>query len=287
MKLVVKKEEKLIKFLIHNIQGVSFANAQKLLRLGKVKVNDKKIKDNISLNVNDYVDVYVNIEKNLPKVDILYKDENILIVNKPSGIECATRDKSSENTISLEEICEEYNGIIVHRLDRMTEGIVILARNTDIARKFESYFRNNKIIKEYKALVYGEINDSGIKKAYLKKNAQKSKVIISDTPKEDYKEIITEFKPILNLNSYTLLDIKLHTGRTHQIRGYFSHIGHPIVNDSKYSDKPTTPLYKGYFLTSYRLSFNIDDELSYLNDKRFEITPSWIEYIDKIEKKSK
>ena len=83
---------------------------------------------------------------------MLYQDENIIIVNKPAGMECATRDKSSENTYSLEELFADYGAIVVHRLDRLTEGIVILARNKDIARKFEIYFRTRQIDKFYKAL---------------------------------------------------------------------------------------------------------------------------------------
>jgi len=282
MILKVTHSEKLIKFLIHNIQGLSFGNAQKLLRLGKIKVNGKRQKENISLKINDEVDVYITETTNMPKIDILYKDDNIFIVNKPSGIECAKRDKSSENTISLEEIIAEYNGIIIHRLDRMTEGIVILARSTDMARKFESYFRNNKIDRFYKGFVIGKVTDSGIKTAYLKKDSKKSKVTISDTPKEDYKEIITEFNIDSYYNNHTLLNIKLHTGKTHQIRGYFSHLGHPIVNDTKYSELKPTPLYKGYFLTSYKIKFNLDDELSYLNNLDLEIKPSWLEFVDKI-----
>ena len=130
MEYIVKHQEKLIKFIIHNIQGVSFGNAQKMLRTGKVKVNDKKVKDNIDLKPNDIVIVF-NATKSLPKVDILYEDDNILIVNKPQGLECATRDKSSENTYSLEEIFTDKNAIVIHRLDRLTEGIVILAKSLD------------------------------------------------------------------------------------------------------------------------------------------------------------
>ena len=132
MKIEVKKPENLIKFVIHNIQGLSFAKAQKLLRKGDIKVNNKRTKENISLVVGDIVDVYY-FETSKPKVDIIYEDDNILIVNKPQGIECATRDKSSDNTYSLEEIFEEKNATIVHRLDRLTEGLVILAKNKDIA----------------------------------------------------------------------------------------------------------------------------------------------------------
>ena len=280
MEYIVKKEEKLIKFLIHNIQGVSFSHAQKMLRTGKVKVNSKRIKDNMDLKVNDIIQVY-NLTKSMPKVDILYEDNNILVVNKPQGLECATRDKSSENTYSLEEIFADKNAIVIHRLDRLTEGIVILARSTDVARDFEKFFRERKVSKFYKAYVYGKPKDEGIKTAYLRKDEKLSKVTISDKPIEGYKEIVTEFKIEKSTDKYSLLDINLHTGRTHQIRGYFSHIGCPILGDKKYS-KNTCELekkYAGYFLTAYKISFNLDGKYTYLNDKTFEISPSWIKYI--------
>jgi len=280
MELIVKKQEKLIKFIIHNIQGISFGNAQKMLRTGKIKVNGKRIKDNIDLKPNDIVLVY-NMAKSMPKVDIIYEDDKILVVNKPQGLECATRDKSSENTYSLEEIFADKNAIVIHRLDRLTEGIVILAKNKQVAKDFERFFRERKVSKFYKAYVYGKPRDEGIKTAYLKKDEKLSKVTISDSPLDGYKEIITEFEIEKSNDKYSLLDINLHTGRTHQIRGYFSHIGCPIIGDKKYS-KNTSDLekeYTGYYLTAYKISFNLDGEYTHLNEKTFEITPSWIKCI--------
>jgi len=279
MELKVNKSEKLIKCLIHNIQGLSFGNAQKLIRLGKVKINDKKCRENITINVGDIVEVFT-IKKSMPKVDILYEDDNILIVNKPQGIECATRDKSSENTYSLEEIFAEKNATAVHRLDRLTEGIVILAKSKAVAKKFEEYFRLRKIEKHYLAGVSGIVKDEGIKTAYLFKDSKNSLVKISNTPKDNYKEIITEFKILKNYNNYSLLEINLHTGRTHQIRGYFSFIGNSILGDNKYGkENPIKCDYKGYFLTAYKIQFHLEDELKYLNDLNIEITPSWIKYL--------
>jgi len=276
MKFRINQSTKLIKALIHNVQGLSFGSAQKAIRLGKVKVNNKRIKDNILLEKDDEVEIY-EFTKSMPQIPILYIDNNILIVHKPAGIECATRDKSSSNTYSLEEIFEKENAIVVHRLDRLTEGIVILARTKEIARKFETYFRNNLINKHYQALVYGTPQSVGIKTAYLRKNSTKALVDISDTFQDGYKEIITEYNILKSYNEFSLLDIKLHTGRTHQIRGYFSHIGHPIVGDNKYGKKstPNNLKYMGYFLTAYKISFQLNDELQYLNDIQVEIEPSW------------
>jgi 23S rRNA pseudouridine955/2504/2580 synthase len=276
MKFTVYSSEKLIKSLIHNVQGLSFSSAQKMLRLGKVKVNNKRVKENIQLSPKDEVELY-EFKKAKPNVEILYKDNNILIVNKPAGIECATRDKSSSNTYSLEEIFENMGAIVVHRLDRLTEGIVILARNKDTAKKFEVYFRTRQIDKFYKAGLNGIPSSEGIKTAYLRKNSNTALVEISDTQKDGFKEIITEYNIEKTFNDCCIVNIKLHTGRTHQIRGYFAHIGHFVLGDNKYGNKQQKTNHDGYYLTAYKVKFNLQDELKYLNDINIEITPTWID----------
>lgn len=271
--------DKLIKLLIHNVQGLSFGTAQKSLRLGKVFVDGKRTKNNIEVAKGSTIELK-EFQKSIPKVPELYCDDNIIIVHKPAGIECATRDKSSDNTYSLEEIFAEKNAIVVHRLDRLTDGIVILARNTEMARKFETYFRNRKIHKYYKALVDGNAsNITGLHTAYLKKNAKTALVDISDTEAPEFKEIITEITSCQYINKFSLLDIILHTGRTHQIRAHLSHLEHSILGDNKYGNKNTEMPYKGYYLTAYKIEFNLEDEMKYLNDLHIEIEPSWLDKI--------
>lgn len=278
--IISKTNEKLIKFLIHNVQGLSFASAQKLLRKGDVKVNGKRVKQNINIKPMDQVELYMS-KTSIPSVPIVYEDENILIVNKPAGIECATRDKSSDNTYSLEEIFKDKNAMTVHRLDRLTEGLVILAKSTDIAREFEKVFRQRQINKTYITAVTGDFEKLGIQKAYLFKNANKALVDISATQKDGYKEIVTEFDIIKKLKDLTILKVTLHTGRTHQIRAHCNYLGHPIVNDTKYNRQTITiDKYKGYFLTAYKLDFDITGNLSYLNDVHLQISPSWTKYLE-------
>ena len=277
----VKKSDNLIKSIIHSVQGVSFSVAQKMLRKGDIKVNGKRTKQNISVVPGDVVSVYMPVTKSKPNIDIVYIDENILIVNKPQGIECATRDKSSENTYSLEELFEDKSAIVVHRLDRLTEGLVLLARNKEIAAKFEKIFRGREITKSYMAYLDGIPPFEGEMRAFFLKDSKKSISIVSDEQLDGYKEIITEFKIVNSENNHSLVDINLKTGRTHQIRAHFAHIGTPVSNDAKYGNTQTNSPYKGYYLTAYKLSFNISDTgLKYLNDKIFEITPTWLKYID-------
>lgn len=276
MDIIAKSNEKLIKFVIHSVSGVSFGSAQKMLRRGDIKVNGKRTKENIDIKAGDTVSLYISTQKSLPKVSVIYEDENILVVMKPSGMECATRDKSSENTYSLEEVFEGKNAIVVHRLDRLTEGLVILAKGKLMASKFEKIFKSHEVQKTYKALLCGNFIASGEHIAYLKKDSKASKVSISPTPMDGYKEIITDYTVLENVDGNTLVEINLKTGRTHQIRAMSAYLGHPVVNDSKYGSELKNSKYKGYYLTAYKLAFSVSDkDLSYLNEKTFEIKPSW------------
>ena len=280
MKYVVDKQEKLTKSIIHSIKGVSFSDAQKYLRLGRVKVNNARVKKDMQVQVGDSVEVFV-MELKGPKVDILYEDEHILVANKPNGMEVAVVDKTDEKDITLEEYLASHKVMVVHRLDRLTEGIVIFAKSNEAKVLLDKSFKERLCTKVYVALVYGTLAKThDVMSDYLVKDSDSSTVKIFNTAKPNSKEIVTEYEVIEKLQDFTKVKVTLHTGRTHQIRAHMSFIGHPVVNDSKYelkkySDITPPTKYRGYYLTATSFTFNCGGMLSYLDGKSFTVTPSW------------
>lgn len=207
----------------------------KALRKKDIRINDIKVSANVTLHTGDEVKVYIpdnNLEV-LPKLDIIYEDDNILVINKSKGIEV-----TGENSLTsiLQNQYKMLNIMPCHRLDRNTEGLVIFAKSDEALNILLNKFKNQEISKFYKCKVYGIINkNTDILKAYLFKDNKKSLVYISDIPKKGYREIITEYR-VLEKNSkenFSILEVLLHTGRTHQIRAHLAHIGHPIIGDRK------------------------------------------------------
>ena len=130
MKYTVQKQEKLTKSIIHNIVGVSFSDAQKYLRLGRVKVDNVRQKKDVLVLPNQEIEVFV-MELKKPKVNIIYEDDNVVVVFKPNGVEVSILDKTDDKDITLQEHLENIETFVVHRLDRLTEGVVILAKNME------------------------------------------------------------------------------------------------------------------------------------------------------------
>ena len=282
MKYIVKTKEKLTKSIIHSIKGVSFSDAQKYLRLGRVKVDGVRTKKDTLVDIGSSIEVFV-MELKKPKVDILYEDDNIIVVYKPNGMEVATIDKRDSDDISLEETLASHNAMVVHRLDRLTEGIVILAKNESSKTTLDNAFKEHTLDKVYTTLLYGSLPKThDILRAYLVKDSDNSVVKVYDNNVAGSKEIITEYDVIECKDNFSLVKVTLHTGRTHQIRAHFSHIGHPVVNDSKYElklYKGITPpsKYRGYFLSSTSLTLHFSEtNLDYLDGKTFSIKPSWL-----------
>ena len=257
----------------------------KALRNKDIKVNGVRIKDNITLELGDELEVYIKDDIILGKVskfrisekDIVYEDENIIVYNKPQNIEV----QGKNNEIGLEEALKEQLNLsflkACHRLDRNTTGLVIFAKNSESEDNMLSMIKEHTVKKYYKALVYGiPKNKSATLRAYLFKDSKNSKVIISDIKGKGYQEIITKYKVLeSNKNENTSwLEVELVTGRTHQIRAHLAYIGYPIIGDGKYGVNKINKEFNQKYqqLCSYKLVFeNAFGNLEYLKGKNIKI----------------
>ena len=205
----------------------------------------------------------------------MFEDDNIMVINKPDNMSVTDDNIQSKTLTTI--VKEKFGNNLepCHRLDRNTKGLIIYAKNKESLDILFDKFKNKEIEKHYYTKVYGNPKkDHDLLKAYLFKDSKKSLVYISDIPKNDYLEIITEYT-VLNKdikNNVTYLDINLHTGRTHQIRAHLSHIGLPVIGDGKYGINEINKKFglKNQFLYSYKLKFNFKNNngiLDYLNGK--------------------
>lgn len=223
---------------------------------------------------------------------IIYEDDNLLILNKPRGVlvQSDGSDFPSLDILLKEEYMSLHIGP-VHRLDRDTSGLVIFGKNEASLKELSNLFVNkDQIEKHYITLVAGHLDKEGEINAPIRKNFQQRKMVVAPL-KSGAKEAITRFKVIKEFNDYSLLDVNLITGRTHQIRVHMSYIRHHVVGDSKYGDFKVNNYFKkefgfqGQFLHAQIIEFKaIKGMLSYLSSKNFEaeIPPELEEILTKL-----
>lgn len=269
--------KKVIDFLLESFDGLSSSTIYKALRKKDIRVNDKKISENVIVKTGDEITVYI-VDDLLEKkfsVAKVFEDDNVVVFDKPSGME-TTGEKSL--TSYAKDLYPDSFIEPCHRLDRNTSGLVIFAKNKTSEKILLESFKNHFIQKHYICIVVGIPKRKTERlKAYLFKDAKKSQVYISDTPKTGYREIITSYK-IIKANTeknLSLLDITIETGRTHQIRAHLAHIGFPILGDGKYGINLVNKQFhkNTQCLTSYSIRFtNLKNtKLEYLDNMEIKL----------------
>lgn len=306
--------QRLDKFLSKAVKAMPKSLMYKGIRTKKIKVNRKRAEIGYILEEGDTVELFISEEffsdnasdsafmKLTPKLDIVYEDENIMLLDKRPGLIVHSDDEEDVNTLISHvkaylyrkgeynpEDEQSFAPALCNRIDRNTGGIVIAAKNAEALRIMNEKIRNDELSKFYLAAVHGHMpKKADTLHGYLRKDQANNIVDISTVKKPGYKEIITKYRALDENNSLSLVEVELVTGRTHQIRAHFSSIGHPLLGDGKYGvnrdDKKLG--YKFQALYAFRLEFHFRTDsgaLSYLNGKSFSIDKSKIWFLEEFE----
>ena len=277
--------------------------AQKYIRIKRIKVGGKAAKREYKLALGDVVQLYVNDEffetpgsgfDHLrvadPALGIVYEDDNIMLLNKPAGVLCHSEGGYSYSSLisrvqsylakkgewrPQEET--SFSPALCNRIDRNTSGIVIAAKNAETLRIVNGKIKQREIDKHYLAAVHGAPKpSSGRLEGYIFKDAVKNQVYVTKDSRPGSKSAVMDYWTIATAGQVSLLECRLVTGRTHQIRAQLAHKGHPLLGDGKYGSERINKSFgeKYQALCSYKLVFAFKTDaglLSYLDKKTFEI----------------
>ena len=276
---------------------------QKYIRLKRIKLNGKGAKRDTRLNAGDTVQLYINdeffekpreensyLKVGTPRLNIVYEDENILLLDKKPGVLCHSAGVWDYNTLIAnvqaymaqkgEWRPKEENAFapaLCNRIDRNTGGIVIAAKNAEALRILNDKIRDREIEKYYLCAVQCKPRPaSGRLENYLFKDAKKNQVFVKEKPEPGAKTAVTEYRVLASKGPLSLVECRLLTGRTHQIRVQMAHAGWPLLGDGKYGSERFNKGFdeKGQALYSYRLRFDFPTDagiLEYLRGKEFRV----------------
>lgn len=298
-KITSKYENKDIYSVIRKqFPHLTSSSLNKAFRVKDIKVNDTRVNKDYIVNTNDVVKIYLadNILFGLSKkIYYAYEDDNILIAYKPKGVVSNYEGNEKNKNILVpyfDELVKQDKGenhIICHRLDTNTEGLVIFAKDKNTHAELLDVFKNNNINKEYIALVHGKLPKSqDTLSHYILKDEKTGFSKIIDKHVKDAKSCITEYEVIKHIKNKncSVVKVKLHTGRTHQIRAHMKYLGCPVIGDSKYSTNEINNKFKVtsqlLFASKYTFTFDKNSTLSYLNDVVIDITSQILEKIQNV-----
>ena len=294
--------QRLDRFLAKAVPLLPASLAQKYIRLKRIKRNGARAQRDTRLEAGDLLQLYINDEffdtprednayltVAVPKLNIVYEDENILLVDKRPGLAVHPHDGAEYGRTLIDQIQaylyqkhewrprEEnaFTPALCNRIDRNTGGIVIAAKTAEALRVMNQKIKDRELDKRYLAIVEGTPKPKeGSLKGYLFKDAVKNRVFVTDGPKPGAKTCQTNYKVLDSRNGLSLVECELITGRTHQIRAQFAHAGHPLLGDGKYGklDKRFDRTYQALY--SYKLTFLFTTDagsLSNLNGRSFQV----------------
>ena len=295
--------QRLDRFLGKAVPLLPASLAQKYIRLKRIKLNGARAQRDTRLQEGDVLSLYINdaffdtpraenayLTVSVPKLNLVYEDDNILLVDKKPGQAVHPHDGAEYGKTLIDHIQaylyakrewrprEEnaFTPALCNRIDRNTGGIVIAAKNAEALRILNEKIRDREIDKRYLAVIEGQIRpQAGTLSGYLFKDAVKNRVYVTDTPQPGSKTAVTKYRTLAQGKGLSLVECELLTGRTHQIRAQFAHAGHPLLGDGKYGRLGKDAARKYQALYSYKLTFTFPTDagcLNYLKGKTFTVS---------------